>query len=516
MQPGVERAAEHGQLPFRWYLALFSFSALVGWLVLVRYPVIYGGDPIVRLTNWEHLRLAYQLPLMQVVVHLTTHLSPHPFLLRLVLVVIAALGACGMARLTAAVFGAESGVYAGLLFASNHFLIYLGNAPYQEILELTLLLWGLSLIFGAPCKAAQAAGYLLLAAACWTRYEGWFVALSGALLRVIQQRPRTPRALLLAAPFALGPLAWVIANAGLSPAGTMVLDPEFHLARLWRIPYVLGASLHHTTSVVALLALLGLVAWWRDPERRHKPPLVETLLLSAAFFLLALPLSAHGVQPDPDRYVTNREIHFLLPCWFLLAAAGLRWLLSRVAAAPAAGAALVFLVVFAYEGYATKRILDQSVNEGNLQLDLQLTWGIAARLGPDQSALIFARPFPPEETQHFLETVRRRQGEAGVQAAREMMARTNIWPMDYARIWVHAPQAHAPRLRERLLRIQQVTTVPREAALAVVFDDYTPANPAEQALLEKMRLAAGATKRYPPRLPGHAGATLYFLSRASG
>ena len=113
------------------------------------------------------------------------------------------------------------------------------------------------------------------------------------------------------------------------------------------------------------------------------------------FFLLALPLTAHGMEPDYDRYVTNREVHFLLPCGFLMAAAGLRWLRGRmpaVLAVTAAPAVLVFLVTFAYEGYATKRILDQSVNEGNLQLDFALAQMLSTRLGPDSNGADFRPP----------------------------------------------------------------------------------------------------------------------------
>ena len=510
----MECVPQQQRLSLRWYLILFGFSAAVGLLVLWRYPVIYGGDPIIRLTNWEHLRLAYQLPLFQVLVHLATRITPDPFFLRLVLVLVSALGACGMARLAAAAFGAESGIYAGLLFASSHFLIFLGSAPYQEVLELTLLFWGLALIFGRSPRAVQAAGYLLLAAACLTRYEAWFAALAAALVRLIQCRPRPLAALRLALPFAIGPLAWIILNHGFSPGGTILFDPAFRPARLWRIPYLLGASLNHTTSVVAVLALVGFWIWWRDPERKRHAGVVETLLLAAVFFLLALPLTAHGMEPDYDRYVTNREVHFLLPCWFLMAAAGLRWLRGRmpaVLAVPAASAVLVFLVTFAYEGYATKRILDQSVNEGNLQLDFALAQMLSTRLDPTQTALIFARPLPPEQTQHFLELIRRRQGEAGVRAARQMMASINIWPFDYARIWVHAP-----RLREQLVRAQQADGwAPGSAALAIVFDDYTPENPAEQALLERVQGVATASERYLPLLPERAGATVYFLSRGS-
>ncbi len=499
----------HSSLIIHHCLALFGFSAAVGLVVLLRYPVVYGGDPIVRLTNWERLRLAYQLPMIQVVVHLATRVTPDPVFLRLALVVIAALGACGLARLTSSVFGSESGIYAGLFFASNHFLIFLGNAPYQEVLELTLLLWGLALIFGESNKAAQAAGYLLLAAACLTRYEAWFVALAAALVRLLllrsERRPGPLEALRRALPFGIGPLAWILLNRGFSPAGTILFDPSLRLARLWRIPYVIGASVNHTTSAIVLLALFGLAAWWRDLERRRNP-VVATLLLAVALFLLALPLTATGVLPDYDRYVTNREAHFLLPCFFLLAAAGLSWFRSRVAVGRVAPAVLVFLVVFAYEGYATKKIIDQSVSEGNLQLDGRLARLLSARLGPGQSALIFAQPFPPEETRHFLEMIRRRQGEAGAQAAREMMARINQWPFDYARIWVHAP-----RLRERLLRAQEAGAMASASAAAVVFDDYTPANPAEQALLDSVRKAAATIQRYAASPSGRTGATVYFL-----
>lgn len=499
--PATENRAQERTIPFAWYAALFGFAVLIGILVLWRWPEIYGGDPTVRITNWQQLRLAYQLPGLQALVHLAARITPDPVFLRLLLIAVTAAGACGMARLAAGAFGPPAGISAGLLFASNHFLIYLGNSAYQEVLELTLLLWGLAFIFSGWGKWTKTAGHLLLAGACLTRYEAWLGAAAGALVCLVTARGL--RAWVSAvAPFSLGPLLWMVLSRGFSPAGTIIFDPSFHPARLWRIAYVSGATLHHTTSLVTLLAAAGVIAWWKNSEHAAGR-LPAVLLLAAVLFLATLPLTAMGVLPDYDRYVTNREVHFLLPGVFLFAGRGLQ-LLRR--AVPGHPVLVVFLVVFAYEGYAAKAILDQSVREGNLQLDVSLARLLSARLGPADTAVIFTRPYPEAELEHFFEALRRKQGPAGPRAAREMMARMNTWPLDYARIWVHAP-----RVRPRLLLPAQAETGARPPAVAVVFDDYAPRTPQEQTLLEKVRQAAARNERVAAA-SGRPSATLYWTN----
>jgi hypothetical protein len=490
-------------LHWRRYAVIAVVSIVIGLAALVFYPQIYGGDPIVRVSNSERFQLAYQLPMIQVVVRLAAMVSPDPVVLRLALIVIAALGACGMAALARTAVDGEYWYCAGLLFASNHFLIYLGNSPYQEVLELTLLLWGLALIFGARSAAGRAAGYVFIAAACFTRYEAWFVAAGAALVEIIQNRFRVVPALKSGLRWGAGPLSWLIWNAGFSPSGTVLFDPALRPARLWRIPYVIGATLNHTASAVALLALLGVVFWYREPRLRAKPA-VLAWLAGGALFLVALPLTATGVLPDYDRYVTNREAHFLLPVIFLMATIALGAVRERFSARLVLA---IIALVFAYEGYAAKKILDQSVAEGNLALDITLARRISGTLQPGERALIFARPYPPEELEHFRETVRRKQGESGLAAAERVMQTMNTWPLDFARIWVHAP-----RRRGGLVRVQAAAAA-EKPVLAIVFDDYAPANEVEQALLTRVKTEAVRSERLPPPpLPQRSGAVVYLLS----
>lgn len=492
-----------GSPAIRCYAPVLAVALGIGLSVLRFYPQIYGGDPILRIINWERLQLGYQMPMIQVVVHLATRISPDPVFLRVVLIAVTALGACGMAALARSAFDGAFGLYAGVLFASNHFIVYLGNSPFQEGLELALLLWGVALVFGESGTARRAAGYALVAAACLTRYEAWFLAAGGALAQVLERRPSAPRALAIAVRWGIAPLAWLAWNLGVSPAGSVLFDPALRPARLWRIPYVIGATLNHVTSAVTLLALLGLFLWYRDPVRRRQPA-IRALLAAGLLFLLTLPLTAMGVLPDYDRYVTNREAHYLLPILFLMASVGLGWVRERLS--PAAVVA-VLIVILAYEAVAAKKTLDQSVNEGNLQTDVALARRVSELLGPGQRALVFARPFPPGELEHFFEMLRRRQGEAGVAAAQRRMAAMNTWPLDFARIWVHAP-----RVRSRLVPVQAAAQTEPAPTLAIVFDDYAPAADDERAILDRVRSVASRSERFPPASPARSGAVLYLLS----
>lgn len=486
----------------RMYLLPAIAAVASGALVLWKYPAIYGGDPIVRITNWERLQLAYQLPMIQVIVHLATRVTSDPIFLRVVLIAVAAAAACGMAALARVAFGPAPGVIAGLLFASNHFVIYLANSPYQEVLELGFLLWAMALIFGRGGRTGRAAGYVLLAAACLTRYEAWFAAAAVVLVRIVLERPQVNGALGFLLASAAGPFAWLAVNRGLSPAGTALLDPAFRAARLWRIPYVLGATLNHVASAVALAALLGLFLLYRSRNWRTQP-VVLTLGLAGLLFLLALPFTSMGVLPDYDRYVTNREAHYLMPLLFLLASAGFMWLREHLSGTAVIAA---LLLIFAYEGYAAKRTLDQSLNEGNLQLDAALAQRLSAVLGPGDRAMILARPFPREGLDHFFDTIRRRQGETGVTEAKKMMAAMNIWTFDYSRIWVHAY-----RVRAQLVPAGPAAPDLASANIAVVFDDYAPVGAAEGTALLTALTAAVRSERYPPPSPGKAGAVIYWL-----
>ena len=84
--------------------------------------------------------------------------------------------------------------------------------------------------------------------------------------------------------------------------------------RVYRIPYVLMMTIRHAEVPAALLAVLGCLEFWRTS--RWKDLRVQMLILATAAFFVALVFSAHGVLPNPIRYVTDRESHWPLLALF--------------------------------------------------------------------------------------------------------------------------------------------------------------------------------------------------------
>src|SRR5215471_294574 len=109
------------------------------WLILA-FPIVYGGDSLLRLINRDHILISYQLPLLQLLIWALTRFFTSVLSVRLLMAALGAFAAVAFYRF-ASDFVSERGALAGaLLFATNPFITAVSSVPYQEILLLGCLL----------------------------------------------------------------------------------------------------------------------------------------------------------------------------------------------------------------------------------------------------------------------------------------------------------------------------------------------------------------------------------------
>ena len=131
-------------LPF-WLelLAIFLVGLLVRIAFIHLHPAIYGGDTLVRIMNPDRVLLAYQLPLLQLLIYLINQVSSDPLLIRYLMSLIGALAGVAFFLLSATLVDRSTARLASLFFVFNPFLLVHSIVPYQEILMLLFLCLGL-------------------------------------------------------------------------------------------------------------------------------------------------------------------------------------------------------------------------------------------------------------------------------------------------------------------------------------------------------------------------------------
>ena len=140
---------------FQPYHGVFVFLLDLGvrlWLIHA-YPVVFGGDSIMRLANHDRILLAYQLPLLQLGVHYISLISENPLWIRYLMVLIGASAGLGFYLMTKELLGPNAAFYTALIFVTNPFVLAYSIVPYQEI----LMLGGL---FSASTSSSKITGWL--------------------------------------------------------------------------------------------------------------------------------------------------------------------------------------------------------------------------------------------------------------------------------------------------------------------------------------------------------------------
>ncbi len=445
----------------RYLLLLLGLGFLLRIALILAYPPIFGGDSVTRLAHHDRIIISQQLPALQTSIFLLSRLSDDPLLIRYWMALLGALAGLAFYSLSRDL---QLHPLTALLFATHPYIVAVSTVPYQEILMLAALCGAFHFHFNDRPAAAS----LLLGLACLTRYEAW--AACPVLAFDYTRSQRRPIAAL--ALYAWAPLAWMLYHYGVTPAGTHAIEWPQSLARLQRYVYLGWITVKFTPIITLLLAVLGALRLPGSPRWR-------LLLAFLVLFLAAIPFSAHGVPPDPERYVTSREVHLLLTGALLLAGVGL----TRF---PRYGTLLVTTACLAGV-YGAAAYVKRETSDPRVQLAYQLAQYLDRTLAPTESALILSPGPPAEGLQAYFD----RASRAGQEAAARRLVETLAEPDDYLRVRLHA-RVSGSRLFSRPTR---------DTDWMVAWSDYTGPTPLLEAppvaTLRAGPLAATVYRRRP-------------------
>jgi hypothetical protein len=452
------------------------------WLIHA-FPVIFGGDSVVRLANRDKILISYQLPALQAAIHYLGFVSTDAALVRWFMAAVGAVAGWGFYLLASALLGRAGAFVAAAFFVTNPFLVAYSIVPYQEILMLASLFFAFHFFFAGKWLAASAA----LALACFTRYEAWAAVPVFVGAFALQGAPALRSLAKGTLLFAWAPLAWTLYHAGIAPPGAFVLDFALPLDRFWRYAYLSWITVKFTPPPVLLLAVFGLWCAWSHGLWRSR----RYLMLAAfvALFLAAILFSAHGERDQPDRFVTARESHILLSAVALLAGLGF----SRLRRLR-----IPVLVLCVFWGiFLAHRFVASETADSKLRLSYDLALYLDQHVRNDQSAVVFAKPVPAALISRYLEKTTAHGGLGGRRRALENLRQLDISPPDYQRTLVHSRlgKGHLRSLSTPLLSpadeafwrslpSSDTSTVPGEIDWLAVWSDFQPANTVEARLLE--------------------------------
>jgi hypothetical protein len=425
--------------------------ALRLWLIF-QFPIIFGGDSMVRLLNRDRILLSHQLPLLQFLMWTVTRVTTGIVPIRLMMACLGALAAVAFYYFARDFAGPAAAVAGALLFATNPFITPISTVPYQEILLLGTLLAAFHFFFARRWMPAA----IFLGLACLTRFEAWIACpiLGGAWF--LDGPKNLRRAAAAVALFAPVPIAWILFRRGLAPEGSYVLEHTFTLARFSRLTFLGAYTVRETPIPELLLAAVGLALLFRDGhwgDRRWR--LLGAYLM---VFGIAILFSAHGDFPDPERYVTTREIHIPLAIVTLLATVAIARFPRAGLVLAAAGVVLGVWGSIAYTRHETAR--------PEMRLGYDLARFLDSHVQPGEQVLILAQP--PNFELHFRKALET-GGESGLAAARRAVEQDAVLPLDAQRTVVHLSRI----ARSQIFAFPQL---PARADWVAVWSDFSPAN----------------------------------------
>jgi hypothetical protein len=429
-------------------------------VLIAQFPLIFGGDPMVRMIQRDRILISHQLPLLQLIVFSIARVTHNYLITMIVMTLIGASVGVAFYMLARDVVQETPAVLAALMIATNPFLAGYSIVPFQESLMVALLLLAFHFQYvGKPWAAS-----LCLGLACLTRYEAWAAVPVFVAVFVWRRGFSAANILRAVAIFGWAPLGWIVFQRGLAPAGSYVLESHITAARVMRWVYLGYISVKFTPLIVIGLGLFGLWIFWRDHYGKAHWPLVAFIGL----FGIALLFSAHGDLPDPERRIASREATLWIASLSLLAAIALDKLPRYRTVLAALG------VVFGVWG--SYRFARQEAADPHLVLSYRLAKFFDRALQPGERALILAPPWPREVFDFYLQRARETGGQAGYEAAVRSLLEADMSPPSYQRMLIHS----------KLDRSRFLSTPGPCTEWMAVWSDYGPARdlPSPQAILE--------------------------------
>jgi len=462
--------------PWHYAVAVLLLGMIIRVCLILRWPIIFGGDTILRMANRDHVLLSYQLPALQASLYLLARINESLVLARYFMALIGAIAGSGFYLLATHFMDRNRAALAALLFVSNPFLLALSTVPYQEILMVAALLFAFHFFLSRNLVMTS----LTLALACLTRYEAWAACPVLVLAHAIDRKWRMKEILKAVLLFGWAPLVWIIYRGGLSPSGTYVIETAVSLRRFQRYIHLGAVTVRNTPIPALILTLLGLITLAKDRIWKQR----GMVMLQAFFllFLISILFSAHGESPDPERFVTAREAHLLICAALLLAGLGLVRLTALRPALCAAG--------FLLGVYGGDRFLARETSAPNMQLSYNLARYLDGVLQEKERAIILAKRIPPRLVQDYLDKIYVQGGAAGLASARRVLLSMDTAPPEYQRTLVHSRLG-----KQRLLSFGRVAVSewkPSEwpdthAEWIAVWSDFEPANALEARIYDQLK-----------------------------
>lgn len=460
-------------------LVLLGLAARL-WLIH-RFPVIHGGDTIMRLANTDHIVLSHQLPALQAIIHYLSLVSSDPLLVRYATAVIGAGAGVGFYALSSILLPPAAAFQTSLLFVAQPFLLVHSTVPYQEILMVAGLLFA---FYGAFTERWSVAS-ISLGIACLTRYEAWLACPPLAWAYTWRRDGLTARraaeAVLL---LGWAPLAWIAYNGGLTPQGGYAIEPMRSPERLLRWLHLGAVTVKNTPLLALPVAVVGCWTFFKRELFRQRP--YQLLVVYAVLFLVAILFSAQGVGDNPERAVTAREAHVTVVALTLLVGIGLvevrrfRW--SIVVACLALGL------------WMSDRYLARAVAEPELAISYRVARYLDQRVAPAEHVAVLAHGV---DAGGYLAHLEQLGGPARRREGLKVMGGMDVSPPGYQRILVHS------RLGKRQLHSYARVGLGPFAAdsnevyrsgvaspapeWVVVWSDFAPTSGLEAALAERTR-----------------------------
>jgi hypothetical protein len=413
-------------------LAIFAIGFALAASIILTNPIIFGGDTLLRLMNRDRLMMGHQLPMLQVLIAAVSKISANPVWVRYMDAAIGAIAGVAFFWMIRDLFGERWAFPAALLFVSNPFFLALSTVPFQEMLMLAGLLLAFHFFYTENWLPAS----LALGVACLTRYEAWAACPVLAVAYIWHKDRGIIGWLKAAVLFGWAPVVWILAKHGLSSPGHFVIESSLTIGRLQRYVYLGWIAVKNTQIPVLLLAMAGVWRLYRDRALLEWRLVIQIAFV--ALFLISVPFSAHGVMPDPERYVTAREA--AIPIYFviLMAVLGLskwpRWIWAIVAVSVVLGAIGGHLYVW------------RETSKPDIQLSYRLAKYLDGKMQPGERALILSQPITEDMLQGYLKKAQETGGEEGLRQARLELRQADLAGTDYARVVVHSRLG-----RERLL-----------------------------------------------------------------
>ncbi|HWZ33409.1 MAG TPA: glycosyltransferase family 39 protein [Bryobacteraceae bacterium] len=432
--------------------------------LIARFPLVFGGDPMIRMLHPDRILASHQLPLLQIVIALVSRLTTNYLAILVAMAVIGAAVGVAFYLLAREFFDERVAFLAGLLMTTDPLVAAHSIVPYQESLMLVCVLLAFY-FFYAERYGVSSMG---LALGCITRFEAWIAAPVLAAAYVWKHERRAWAVVKGLALFGWAPVAWMLFRGGLAPEGSYVIESTFTLRRLVRWAYLGYITVKFTPVIVVALGLAGLWFLWR--ERDRWVPRLWPLILFFLMFSVALLFSAHGVRDDPDGKVASREAHFWIAAVVLLAAIALEKVPKYQVAL--AGLGIAFGV------WGTYQYVAREDSDPRLQLSYRVAKFFDGALQPGQRALILSPPWDRQFFDFYLQRARETGGETRYQAAvRNLAENTDTSPPDYQRMLIHS----------RLDRSQLLNSSAGCTEWVAVWSDFSPPPQDVPAPIEVLR-----------------------------